>query len=94
MLAMSIKASSAPDLTAFMTGNGFNILSSGLIYSCLDELFGSAGILPLFSVGDNGVMLYMTYFVSCMLLHLAVDFLLFIPRIAHKFMDKFTLNGD
>ena len=30
------------------------------------------------------------YFVICVCMHLIVDFALFIPRIAHKYMDKFV----
>lgn len=59
------------------------------VYTALNDIFGADGILPLFT-GTTGVaiMSYMTYFVNVLIIHLAVDFLVFIPRLAHKWLDK------
>lgn len=59
------------------------------VYTALEDIFGVNGILPLFT-GATGtaVLSYMTYFVNVLIIHLAVDFLVFIPRLAHKWMDK------
>lgn len=92
VLVMSIRAGETISLSEFFTTNGYNILSSGIVFDSLNALFGSSGILPLF--GENsGLIYYASWFTSCMLIHLAVDFLLFIPRMAHRFMNKFT-EGD
>lgn len=68
------------------------LVDSGLIYKSLSDLFGSSGILPLFSAENNAILVFLSYFVSVEIVHLAVDFLLFIPRLAHKYMNTFTQN--
>lgn len=89
VLVMSIHRGETISLSEFFTTNGYNVLSNGLIYDALSSLFGADGILPLFS-GDSGVLYMASWFISCMLIHLAVDFIVFIPRLAHKFMSKFS----
>lgn len=91
---LSYKLQSATDsLTAFLPFmKSLGLVDSGLIYSSLSDLFGSSGILPLFSADNNAILLFLSYFVSVQIVHLAVDFLLFIPRLAHKYMNTFTQN--
>lgn len=55
------------------------------------------GTFALFSSGPNDFSLplgYMAYFVNCVIFHVFVDFILFIPRLCHKFMNKFTRSDD
>lgn len=68
--------------------NAWGFTDSGIVYNALKSLFGQGGVLPL--IVDRAMLIYMSYFVTMVLVHLAVDFLLFIPRIAHKFMNAFT----
>lgn len=68
------------------------LVDSGLIYKSLSDLFGTAGILPLFSAENNAILVFLSYFVSVEIVHLAVDFLLFIARLGHKYMNTFTQN--
>ena len=76
-------------LGSFFDFVGFDV-SSSITFTTLAELFGSSGILPLF---DNPVVIQIfAWFVNCMIIHLAVDFLSFIPRLCHKFMDKLCQN--
>lgn len=91
---LSYKLQSATDsLTAFLPFmKSLGLVDSGLIYSSLADIFGSSGILPLFSADNNAILLFLSYFVSVQIVHLAVDFLLFIPRLAHKYMNTFTQN--
>lgn len=70
---------------------GLNVLQDSLIYTTLSSIFGVGGILPLFASTD--ILLYFTYFVSVYLIHLCVDFLLFIPRLSHKWLKSFTSGG-
>lgn len=65
------------------------------IYETLVETFGPYSNIPL--VGDYfGYPLfgYMAYFVTVYIFHLMVDFLLFIPRLAHKWLNSFTRSDD
>lgn len=62
--------------------------SNGIIVSTLSDIFGEGGILPLF---NNGIIFgYAQWFVGTLIVHLAVDVLLFLPRIAHKWLDDFS----
>ena len=86
MLILIFKTGSAITLSSAMSSIGFDVLTTTPVYTALDSIFGSAGTLPIFVSPD--VLLYMSYFVCVFLIHLAVDFLLFIPRICHKWMTK------
>ena len=79
---------SLPTFVSFM--QSFGISTDSVIYTVLGDLFGSNGILPMFSAGSNAVLLYLAYFVMVQIIHLAVDFLVFIPRLSHKWMEKIT----
>ena len=91
---LSYKLQSSTDtLTAFLPFmKNLGLMDNGLIYNSLSDLFGSGGILPLFSAENNAILVFLSYFVSVEIVHLAVDFLLFIPRIGHKYMNTFTQN--
>ena len=85
--------SSTDNLTGFLPFmKNLGLMDSGIIYNSLVDLFGTTGILPLFSADNNAILLFLSYFVSVEIVHLAVDFLLFIPRLAHKYMNTFTQN--
>lgn len=80
-----------PSLSTAMSNFGFEMLQTSDLFVALHGVFGSGGAVPLFASPD--IILYMTYFISMWLLHLAVDFLLFIPKIACKWLDK-LYGGD
>lgn len=74
-------------LTSVLTGMG--VSNNNVIYSTLVSIFGEGGsAFNLFTATD--IYYFATYMVGIELLHLLVDFLLFIPRLCHKFMHKFT----
>ena len=65
----------------------FGVSSNNVIYTTLDGLLGGSGaIFEMFT--SSGILLYFTYFVGIELLHLLVDFLLFLPRWAQKLIHK------
>lgn len=67
--------------------------SDGIIFSTLSGVFGSNGIMPLFS--SDLPLQFFSWFVSVHIIHLAVDFLLFIPRLCHEWIQSFTSGrGD
>ena len=70
---------------------GLGFVSDNIVVSSLKDIFGTGGLLPLFS-SDTPFIIF-GWFVCTYITHLAVDFLLFIPRLAHKWMNKFT-QGD
>lgn len=74
-------------LTDCMSAIHLDIFSNNVIFTSLQSLFGTSGIMPLFNNAD--ILAYLSYFVSVFIVHLAVDFLLFIPRFAMSLLDKF-----
>lgn len=65
---------------------GITIFDNNIIYTALIDIFGSTGAFPVFS--DYGLLMLMSYYVCCFLVHIVVDFLLLLPRICLKFGDK------
>lgn len=70
----------------------YGVSTNAITYTVLNDIFGSAGVLPLFQ--DNSVvLLFLSYFCTVEIVHLAVDFILFIPRLAHKWMGDITSSN-
>lgn len=80
------------NLSTCLEQMGLNIITTNPIYTTLIDVFGVSGVLPLFS--QPVIFEILTYFISVFLLHMAVDFLLFIPRIAMYWLDKFYGGND
>lgn len=78
-------------LSGAMTSAGLGILEASDIFVSLNSIFGVSGLVPLFASSD--VLFYVCYIVCVYLLHLLVDFLLFIPRIADKWLNS-LYGGD
>lgn len=76
---------------SFFTNIGLGLVSDNVVVSTLKDIFGTGGVLPLFTT-DTPFIIF-GWFVCTFITHLAVDSLLFIPRLAHKWMNKFT-QGD
>lgn len=51
------------------------------------SIFGSSGLFPLFSPG-SGLIDFFSYVVSIEVLHVCFDVIVFIPRLAHKWISK------
>ena len=71
------------------------VSTDNIVYQTLESLFGSGqdSIIHLFTSGST-TMLYFTYFIIIELVHLFVDFILFIPRLSHKWLSKFTRSEE
>lgn len=78
-------------LSTAMSTCGLDILLTNPVMTSLNQIFGADGILPFFQNAD--LINFFTYFISVFICHIFVDFLLFIPRLAHKWMNKFC-QGD
>lgn len=70
---------------------GLNVLQDSIVFTSLSSIFGTGGVLPFFQSPD--ILLFFTYYICVYILHLLVDFVIFIPRIAHKWLNHFT-QGD
>lgn len=76
-----------PTFNSFLTKLGFNYQQGNVFYNVLAQLFGPNGAFPLF-VDSGGVILYLTYVLTMEVLHICFDVLVFIPRLAHKWISK------
>ena len=75
----------------FFTGLGFGFATDNLVLNGFAEIFGVGGILPFFS--SNTPLIIFTWFICVYLCHLFTDFLLFIARLSHKWLNDLT-QGD
>lgn len=73
------------DISNIFTLGGFSLFANNIVFSSLNSIFGPTGIIPLFN--GSGILMYLSYFIICMIVHLAVDVLLFIVRIAHNWIE-------
>lgn len=69
----------------------YQFTENNFIYTTILDLFGEYGVFNL--ALDKGIYLYFSWFIGVYLMHLFVDFLLFIPRLCHKWLKEFT-QGD
>lgn len=73
------------DIASVFTLGGFELFADNIVFTSLNSIFGANGVIPLFS--GNGLLMYLSYFIICMIVHLAVDTLLFIVRLAHNWLE-------
>lgn len=70
--------------------------SNSFLYQTFATLFGcnlDDGVFGILSISANGfIPFYATWLVTVNLLHIAVDFILIIPRVCKKFLDKVGLE--
>ena len=72
---------------------GLGIINDNVILTALNGVFAVGGVFPIFTA-NNFILVYMTWFIAIMIVHLAVDFLVFIPRLCHKWLGCLTKDGD
>ena len=70
---------------------GLNIVSNNIVFTALVDVFGSAGVFPIFQ--NTIIFEYLAYFIMLVIIHIMVDILLFIPRFCHKLLDKGEKNN-
>ena len=71
---------------------GLNIATDSVAYISLSAIFGEGGTLPLFASSD--LLVFMSYYINVFICHLFVDFILFIPKLAKKWLNKFTQGEE
>lgn len=91
LIAEPASGTSLVSFTSFFDVIGIGFVSDNIVITALKDLFGAGGILPLFS--SDVPFIIFGWFICTFICHLAVDFILFIPRLCHKFFNKFY-QGD
>lgn len=72
-------------LSSAMTTCGLGIFVDNPILTSLSSMFGASGMFPIFNNPD--LLCYLTYFICVMIIHIFVDVLLFVVRLAHNWLD-------
>ncbi len=85
-IVRAINAETLPTLEQFFVTTFGNVASTNVVYVALQDIFGLGGVFPVFE--SNALFYVFTYYVCVYIIHLAVDFLIFIPKIAHKWLDN------
>lgn len=70
----------------YFMSNGFGLLSDNIIISSLRDTFGSGGVYPIFQT--DFIFLILSWYVNMVIVHIVIDFVLLLPRLAHKFMNS------
>lgn len=91
LLFFIVRSGELITFSALFDSLGLTFFNDNLILTTLTNMFGAGGILPFFQTND--ILIYMSYFICVLIIHLFVDFLVFIPRLAHKWLNKFY-GGD
>ena len=63
--------------------------SSNPFYSVLFQIFGPGGVFPLL---DANVLSLFVWFLTIEVIHVCFDVIVFIPRLAHKWISKAVQN--
>jgi len=91
ILLVSFRSGTVDSISSLLSAGGFTLSPDNLIYTTLLSLFGSSGVMPLFS--DTGFIMLATWFVSTFIVHIAVDIVLWVPRFCHMLLSK-SNQGD
>lgn len=91
-LILLFKTGSAFEFGIIFESIGLNIAENSVAYTSLSQIFGVDGILPLFKNAD--LLVFFTYYINVFIAHIFVDFILFIPKLAKKWMNKFTQGEE
>lgn len=74
-------------------GMDINAAPVSMVAEVYNNIFGVDGIFPFFQ-DNSGFMYYFVYFVYIQVIHVLVDVLVFVPRFAHKILDKAVNFGE
>lgn len=74
------------DVAGTMLQLGITPSNTNIIYTSLVSIFGTGGVLELFS--NTGIFLYLTYFISCYLCHFILDLTIFMIKLCRKWIDS------
>lgn len=86
------RASGTPDTFISLMSEKLNFITTdNIIYTTIKSIFGTGGIMPVL---QDGMTMYLTYFCIVEIVHLLVDVLVFIPRLAHGWLDAFVKKAS
>lgn len=66
---------------------GLSFSSNSVFSSLFSTIFGASGIFPVFSA-QSGWLVFFSYLATIEVVHVLFDVMIFIPRLAHKWISK------
>lgn len=63
-------------------------IQNSIIYSTIYQIFSITSVDSLFPVLSTSLMAFFTYLVTIEIVHVIYDVIIFIPRLAHKWISK------
>lgn len=63
-------------------------VSQSVIYSTLYQIFSITSVTSLFPVLSTSLLAFFTYLITVEIVHVIYDVIVFIPRLAHKWISK------
>lgn len=63
-------------------------ISNSVIYSILYQIFSITSVSSLFPALSTSLMAFFTYLITVEIVHVIYDVIVFIPRLAHKWISK------
>lgn len=63
-------------------------ISNSVIYSTFYQIFSITSVTSLFPVLSTSFMAFFTYLITVEIVHVIYDVIIFIPRLAHKWISK------
>ena len=63
-------------------------IQNSVIYSTLYQIFSITSVDSLFPVLSTSLMAFFTYLATVEIVHIVYDVIVFIPRLAHKWISK------
>ena len=67
---------------------GLGFVSSNPVVDVLFRVFGPQGVFPVFAGSLAGILQYLAYLCFVEIFHVLFDVMVFIPRLAHKWISK------
>lgn len=67
-------------------------ISNSAIYSTLYQIFSITSVTSLFPALSTSLLAFFTYLVTIEIVHVIYDVIVFIPRLAHKWISKAVQN--
>lgn len=63
-------------------------VSNSIIYSTLYQIFSITSVASLFPALSTSLLAFFTYLITVEIVHVIYDVIVFIPRLAHKWISK------
>jgi hypothetical protein len=63
-------------------------ISQSIIYSTFYQIFSITSVASLFPTLSTSLMAFFTYLITVEIIHVVYDVIVFIPRLAHKWISK------